>query len=30
MATIGGAPLYSANGLAFTVSNLLVNRNILT
>jgi hypothetical protein len=23
-------PLYSANGLAFTVSNLLVNRNILT
>ncbi len=25
-----GAPLYSANGLAFTVSNLMVNRNILT
>jgi hypothetical protein len=26
----GALPLYSANGLAFTVSNLIVNRNILT
>jgi hypothetical protein len=26
----GSVPLYSANGLAFTVSNLIVNRNILT
>ena len=26
----GAVPLYSANGLAFTVSNLIVNRNILT
>ena len=26
----GAVPLYSANGLAFTVSNLSVNRNILT
>ncbi len=26
----GAVPLYSANGLAFTLSNLIVNRNILT
>jgi hypothetical protein len=25
-----GSPLYSADGLAFTISNLIVNRNILT